>query len=57
MNFRQIQWIAVGETTAQALATYGISAEVPLVETSEGMLQLPMLKSMNAGTCIAFLAW
>lgn len=53
-ELQQIQWIAVGETTAQALATYGIAAEVPLVETSEGMLQLPMLKSMNAGTCIAF---
>ena len=53
-ELQQIQWIAVGETTAQALATYGISAEVPLVETSEGLLQLPMLKSMNAGTCIAF---
>lgn len=53
-ELRHIQWIAVGETTAQALASYGIVAEVPLVETSEGMLQLPMLKSMNAGTCIAF---
>src|SRR5690606_13055938 len=53
-ELRHIQWIAVGETTAQALATYGIAAEIPLVETSEGMLQLPMLKSMNAGTCIAF---
>ena len=53
-QLQQIQWIAVGETTAQALATYGISAEVPAVETSEGMLQLPILKSMDAGTCIAF---
>ena len=51
---QHIQWIAVGETTAQALAQSGITAEVPLVETSEGMLQLPMLKSMKAGTCIAF---
>src|SRR5699024_9855395 len=53
-ELQQIQWIAVGETTAQALATYGIAGEVTLGETSEGMLQLPMLKSMNAGTCIAF---
>ncbi len=51
---RHIQWIAVGETTAQALAQYGITAEVPLVETSEGMLQLPILQTLNAGTCIAF---
>lgn len=49
-----IQWIAVGERTAQALAQYGISAEVPQVETSEGMLQLPVLKTLKAGQCLAF---
>ena len=53
-KLQHIQWIAVGKTTAQALSNYGIAGEVPLVETSEGMLQLPILKSMNAGTCIAF---
>ncbi|OTG69401.1 uroporphyrinogen-III synthase [Acinetobacter sp. ANC 4470] len=51
---QHIQWIAVGEATAQALALYGIVAKVPLVETSEGMLQLPILQALSAGTCIAF---
>lgn len=51
---QHIHWIAVGETTAQALADYGITAEVPQVETSEGMLQLPALKTIPSGTCIAF---
>ncbi len=42
------------DRTAQALAQYGISAEVPKVETSEGMLQLPVLQTLNSGQCLAF---
>ena len=53
-QLKHIQWIAVGDRTAQALAQYGISAEVPKVETSEGMLQLPVLKTLNSGQCLAF---
>lgn len=53
-ELQQVQWIAVGQTTAQALTQYGISATVPQVETSEGMLQLPVLNSLNKATTIAF---
>lgn len=53
-QLKHIQWIAVGDRTAQALAQYGISAEVPKVETSEGMLQLPVLQTLNSGQCLAF---
>lgn len=53
-QLKHIQWIAVGERTAQALAQYGISAEVPQVETSEGMLQLPVLQTLHSGQCLAF---
>ena len=53
-ELNQLQWIAVGDATAQALADYGITAEVPLVETSEGMLQLPILNYLKNGTKIAF---
>ncbi|MBF7685339.1 uroporphyrinogen-III synthase [Acinetobacter sp. B10A] len=40
----QLKWIAVGEKTAKVLAVAGIDACVPTVETSEGMLQLPLLQ-------------
>ena len=53
-QLQHVQWIAVGDCTAQALAQYGISAEVPKVETSEGMLQLPVLRTLNSGQCLAF---
>ena len=53
-ELKQRQWIAVGEATAQALAEYGIAAQVPVVETSEGMLQLPVLNGLARGTKIAF---
>ena len=53
-QLQHLQWIAVGEKTAQVLAEYGISSAVPEVETSEGMLELPLLKSLAAGSCIAF---
>ncbi len=53
-QLEHIQWIAVGDRTAQALAQYGILAEVPQVETSEGMLQLPVLQTLDSGQCLAF---
>lgn len=42
------QWIAVGGSTQKALAKYKINSECPTVETSEGMLQLPILKELIA---------
>lgn len=53
-QLQHIQWIAVGDRTAQALVQYGIAAEVPKVETSEGMLQLPVLQTLDSGQCLAF---
>ena len=49
-----IQWIAVGQTTADCLARYGFSSHVPKVETSEGMLTLPILQQLDHGEKIAF---
>ncbi|WP_343598363.1 uroporphyrinogen-III synthase [Acinetobacter sp.] len=48
-----IQWIAVGKSTAQLLENQGIKAFVPEVETSEGMLSLPILKQLSV-THVAF---
>lgn len=50
----KVQWVAVGEKTAQALAQYGISSYVPKVETSEGMLQIPLLQDLTPSACVAF---
>lgn len=49
----KIKWIAVGEKTAQTLAKVGIDAYVPTLETSEGMLQLPILQTRSIQT-VAF---
>lgn len=49
-----VRWVAVGEQTAQALAKYGITSEVPEVETSEGMLQIPLLRNLTSASCVAF---
>lgn len=49
-----IQWVAVGKTTADCLATYGFVSHVPKVETSEGMLTLPVLQTLEQGAKIAF---
>lgn len=43
----KVQWIAVGEKTADILRNVGLKPNVPTVETSEGMLELPMLKQLN----------
>ncbi|MFX4774272.1 uroporphyrinogen-III synthase, partial [Acinetobacter baumannii] len=42
-DLKHIQWIAVGQATAHRLYEYGVEAHVPDVETSEGMLNLPIL--------------
>ena len=43
----QVQWIAVGQATARSLQRYGITATVPDIENSEGMLQLPVLQHLH----------
>jgi uroporphyrinogen-III synthase len=53
-NYRHISWIAVGQATADALAQYDIHSYVPKVETSEGMLQLPILQQLSKPVKIAF---
>lgn len=53
-DLSHIQWIAVGKATEQVLLEYGIQSHVPQVETSEGMLALPVLEHLQQGTKIAF---
>lgn len=43
----RLSWIAVGRTTASALADYGIAAVAPEQETSEGILALPQLRDVG----------
>ncbi len=54
LNLPQVKWIAVGEKTALELKKYDIDAQVPELETSEGMLQIPYLKQLLTGSKIAF---
>lgn len=49
-----IQWIAVGQKTAESLMRFGIHSFIPEVETSEGMLNLPLFNSLDVPTNIAF---
>ncbi|MEC8886670.1 MAG: uroporphyrinogen-III synthase [Pseudomonadota bacterium] len=42
------KWIAVGQSTQKTLSKYKIDSQCPTVETSEGMLQLPILKELIA---------
>lgn len=53
-DLTHIKWIAVGQKTAESLIQYGVESIVPDVETSEGMLNLSVLKSLDTQTEIAF---
>lgn len=53
-QLKHIQWIAVGQATAAALKTFGIDSLVPDVESSEGMLQLPILRERVDLNTVAF---
>ncbi len=53
-QLKHIQWVAVGQRTADYLAQSQIYAEVPAIETSEGMLQLEMFRSNTELKRIAF---
>ena len=53
-DLRQLQWIAVGQTTAEHLKHYGISSQVPKLETSEGMLELDVFRQFNDLHSVAF---
>ncbi len=53
-DLKHIQWIAVGQATANCLNEYGIEAHIPDVETSEGMLNLPILHNMQQTGSVAF---
>lgn len=47
-QLQQIVWIAVGQATANCLLHYGVSnISIPEVETSEGMLSLPILERLD----------
>ncbi|EOQ62039.1 hypothetical protein F935_02819 [Acinetobacter calcoaceticus ANC 3811] len=53
-DLKHIQWIAVGQATANRLHEYSVDAHIPDVETSEGMLNLPILHNMKQAGSIAF---
>ncbi|HBU87813.1 uroporphyrinogen-III synthase [Acinetobacter oleivorans] len=53
-DLTHIQWIAVGQATANRLHEYGVDAHIPDVETSEGMLNLPILHNMKQAGSVAF---
>lgn len=53
-QLQEKHWVAVGQTTAQALADHQIQSAVPELETSEGMLSLPILQQLDTGRKIAF---
>lgn len=44
---QQKQWIAVGKATQNHLKHYHIHSQCPQLETSEGMLDLPILQTLN----------
>lgn len=44
-----VQWLAVGEATANVLRSYQLQPIVPQQETSEGLLQLPMIQQLQQG--------
>lgn len=48
-----VSWIAVGEETANILRHHGVEVDVPAIENSEGMLQLPVLAQSTLKT-VAF---
>lgn len=49
-----VQWVAVGQKTAEILAKYGIESIIPEIETSEGMLELPVFHSTMSLKAVAF---
>ena len=53
-HLSHIQWVAVGQSTAQCLERHGISSHQPEVETSEGMLSLPLFRKLKPMTKVAF---
>ena len=53
-DLQQVTWVAVGQKTAQCLAQYGIASVRPEIETSEGMLALPLFASLTAEDHVAF---
>ena len=56
-QLQHIQWVAVGHTTAQTLARFGIDSMVPEVENSEGMLELPILKHFDLKRIAFWRGW
>ena len=53
-QIQHIQWVAVGKKTAQLLSQFGVESHIPAVETSEGMLSLPIFNTLTNLKQIAF---
>jgi len=44
-----LAWLAVGQGTADVLKAAGIEAQLPLLETSEGLIASPLLTALESG--------
>lgn len=53
-KIKHIQWVAVGRRTAQLLRQWGVESHIPDVETSEGMLSLPIFNTLMNLKQVAF---
>lgn len=53
-QLEHIQWVAVGRKTAQTLNLWGVESHIPEVETSEGMLSLPIFNTHQNLKQVAF---
>lgn len=51
---KPLQWVAIGQATANVLARAGIDAQVPRLETSEGILELAAFSSPTPLKQVAF---
>lgn len=47
-----VSWLAVGQGTAQVLHAAGISPDIPLIETSEGLIASELLASLSADASV-----
>ena len=56
-DLSHIRWVAVGQATAQYLSHYNINADIPKVESSEGMLQLDCFQKKDPATQYKVAFW
>ncbi|AXI01725.1 uroporphyrinogen-III synthase [Aquirhabdus parva] len=47
-----IRWLAVGQGTAQVLQAHNLYPDIPMIETSEGLIASDLLASLPAGAAV-----